>query len=378
MVYLTYNESPSGVYYSQVTDVCKYINDNLKADVLLISIISVRNFTKNRKLIKNEYRSSFVIPRIPKSNVVWLYVIILYLILKIKGKKVIVSRGIFATVVAQKVRRINNLLKVVFDGRGAYFPEHREYLNANGTDHSLFKIKEYERRSVEESDYRIAVSKKLVEYWKKEYNYCGYSHSTIPCTLRTSIVNENYVNHYNFIRKKLGVNEDEILLVYSGSDALWQSFYELDRIVYSLMNSDNRIKIMFLTKEYPINMNIIRKYKSKIIHRWESPSEVPLFLSGADYGLLIREYSVTNNVSAPTKFAEYLFSGLKIIISSCVGDYSAFVERNECGLVIDENNKMNIRLSKVSAKEKKRMRGLSIKYFSKDRYRQEYNKIISI
>jgi hypothetical protein len=76
------------------------------------------------------------------------------------------------------------------------------------------------------------------------------------------------------------------------------------------------------------------------------------YLSISDYGILIREYSVTNKVASPTKFAEYLNAGLKVIISPEIGDFSAMVDKYNLGYVYHENNDM-LDLKKVSNPEKK-------------------------
>ena len=75
-----------------------------------------------------------------------------------------------------------------------------------------------------------------------------------------------------------------------------------------------------------------------------------LFHFRCDYGLIIRDESITNQVSSPVKFAEYLYAGLKIIISSNIGDYSKFVLDNDCGF-LDNQCKMN--LKKVTNRQKK-------------------------
>ena len=55
MIYLTYNDLPSGIYYSQVTDVVNYLNSiQTKEKVRLVAFISIRGFFTNRKKIKDK------------------------------------------------------------------------------------------------------------------------------------------------------------------------------------------------------------------------------------------------------------------------------------------------------------------------------------
>ena len=52
MIYLTYNDQPSGVFSSQVNDVCNYLNRDHGARIRLVAIISLHDFAANRRKIK--------------------------------------------------------------------------------------------------------------------------------------------------------------------------------------------------------------------------------------------------------------------------------------------------------------------------------------
>ena len=44
-------------------------------------------------------------------------------------------------------------------------------------------------------------------------------------------------------------------------------------------------------------------------------------------------------MASPTKIAEYLLTGLPVIVSNHIGDYSNFIRNNDLGMVV--NNKIN-------------------------------------
>ena len=98
----------------------------------------------------------------------------------------------------------------------------------------------------------------------------------------------------------------------------------------------------------------------------------------ADYGLLIRENSFTNQVASPVKFAEYLCCGLPVIISERLGDYSEFVEKNGCGYIIKDNVQCISKIKKVSLEEKEKCFNLANIYYSKnaDCNVESYKKLI--
>ncbi len=141
------------------------------------------------------------------------------------------------------------------------------------------------------------------------------------------------------------------------------------------MAHNNRIKVLFLAKSLPPDMKIMDAYKSRVSCLWVNEADVPSVLSSCDYGILLRERSVTNKVSSPVKFAEYLACGLKILISPEIGDYSEYVVRNECGLlVIDPSQPLN--LFPVLFAEKQKLNLLALDHFSKGAYREKYRKAV--
>ena len=49
------------------------------------------------------------------------------------------------------------------------------------------KIYKLEKRAVLETDYRISISTKLVNYWKKEYNFKSDNYVVIPSSSNNAI-----------------------------------------------------------------------------------------------------------------------------------------------------------------------------------------------
>jgi len=63
-------------------------------------------------------------------------------------------------------------------------------------------------------------------------------------------------------------------------------------------------------------------------------------LNMADYAFLLREDEPINNQASPTKFAEYALTGLRIIISENVGDYTEYVKKENIGIVYKNNREL--------------------------------------
>ena len=59
-----------------------------------------------------------------------------------------------------------------------------------------------------------------------------------------------------------------------------------------------------------------------------------IHLNAMDISLLLRDNSILNRVSSPTKFSEYLINGLPVITTQYVGDFSEQVIKHKLGFVL--------------------------------------------
>ena len=368
MIFLTYNDAPDGIYYSQVIDVCRFWEDTFKERARLIAFISLRDFFVNKRKIRIAYPDSTVLPMFPgienwKMNVLRLKFTMLF-----KKKQTVIARGVFATLMALQSKKFS---KVCFDARGAYAAEWEEYMKGYSQAIAA-KMKDIERDALTKADFRIAVSQKLVDYWNEAYNYTSNNHVVIPCTLDSTLQLEYSAKANTEVRKSIGIIDDEILLVYSGSSAQWQSFTKLSEYISVAFNQNSKIKLLMLCKP-GAEKELSTRYPGRVIQAWVKPDEVPLYLAAADYGLLVREPSVTNRVSSPVKFAEYMAAGLPVIISEGIGDYSALVKDKACGHLADTVNWAG--LKRTDGMEGQRIQQIAKDCFSKSPYTDSYKRI---
>lgn len=369
MIFLTYNDQPSGIYNSQVIDVVNYLN-SIQSDekVSLVALISVRSFFKNKKLIKQRLPESTVIPMVPKAGLWRLNYFLLSFIVK---EKKIMARGPFAASLALRLKKAGKTEKVIFDARGAYKAELNEY-DVVPDETIKQQIAEIEKDVVLNADFRLAVSQALVDYWKREFKYDLEKHIVVPCTLSKDL-------QFDFpdqegllqIRKQAGFNGKDIVIVYSGSSAGWQSFSLIEKMLSELFEKNSDAKLLWLTNHIPPNSSFVKQFKTRIKTAWVKPEEVKMYLLAGDYGFVYRENSVTNQVASPVKFAEYLSCGLNVMISEHLGDFSDFVAKNNCGIVGKINS-----VERVSYEQKRKNHDLAMNFMLKENYKEEYLRLL--
>jgi hypothetical protein len=343
--YITCNDVPNGIFQSQVIDVVKTLTELTGEDVRLVSFIPRNGFIKNKQEILKELPNAKVYP-ILFGLLKWKKLKGL-LKLVTKRKSSAICRGPLATELA-----LGLFEKVVYDGRAAVKSEIEEFdVTGNKYLDSGFIVAE--KNAILKSDFRIAVSNKLVEYWRSNFKYESDEHVIIPCTLSSKhSLTITYIEKTPIIK-----------IVYSGGVGGWQSFDLITTFLSELMSKQDNVHALFLTKPHDRIDNMISTYPDRCESKWIEHEAVFSELEKCDFGLLIRDENGTNAVASPVKFAEYLNAGLKVIISNNLGDFTEFVQENDCGEVISDEK---LELSAVSFDEKSRMNQLAQDSFSKE------------
>lgn len=369
VAYLTFNDAPSGIYTSQVIDVVSFLRSELKADIRLISFISIRSFLLNRKKIKSALPDSIVLPMFPGIQNWKINVLLLLPVIVMLRPSTIIARSVLA---AQLAMRARFGARLVYDGRGAIAAEWNEYpvVVSKRLKDRIFWL---EREVVNASDFRIAVSWQLVEHWKREFGYQADDHVVIPCTLSKVFEHVRITEEaVRTAREKLGFADDDIVFVYSGSIAGWQGFDLLAGFMIPRLKESEKVKLLFLSAETQQIRTLQEEFPGQVVVRQLKPDQVPQYLLAGDYGLLIREQSVTNQVASPVKFAEYLVCGLPVIIGEGLGDFTDFVRINRCGWQVN----MATVLIRCSYEKRHEIGQLGFSKFSKFNFRREFTRVL--
>jgi glycosyltransferase involved in cell wall biosynthesis len=370
MIFLTFNDAPTGIYSSQVIDVVRFFREQKGVSIRLVSFISLRGFFKARKKIKAQLSDALVLPMFPKLSNWKKNRLLLQLLCLFLRPQILIARGIIAANLAFSVK--SALRKVIYDGRGAIAAEWTEYKVV--TDSALLsEVAILESRAINESDGQIAVSEKLIDWWVREYHFKIKKTFVIPCTINEVFENLEFTpSKVEAARLKLGYSERDYVFVYSGSVASWQGFSLLERFAIPLLSGSATIKFLFLSAQDEKIKQIQDRFPAQVKVHICPPSEVPEYLLAGNFGLLIREQSVTNEVASPVKFAEYLACGLPVIISRGIGDYSDFVVKNKCGFLAQDFAAENL----PSFEERKKFRAIALTAFTKINFKHSYLSLI--
>ena len=209
-------------------------------------------------------------------------------------------------------------IKILFDFRGLGSAETFARRNS--------KVKRYILEIVELLVYKNADSVHVVSSFLKDWlasKWGAREVTVIPCCVETTI-----------LREKSDV-KSEMKFVYVGNTSFWQKIESIIYLYRSIESNRLGTSLTIITKDEEavnklLNENEILNFEVKSL----SQEEVLLDLVNYDFGFLIRDNILMNNVASPVKFVEYISRGVIPIVTEGIGDYSSLVSENKLGIII--------------------------------------------
>ncbi len=187
-------------------------------------------------------------------------------------------------------------------------------------------------KSLEYANYVIGVSEGLIKQLEVNTKRTISNYSIISCGVDI----DRFLNS----KKNTPVSnlDDKIRVGYLGGLQKWQNIDAILTLIENLRKLNDNIFFILYTNN-KIN-SIIKRLDKLGSENYFVKSldyhEVPSYLTQLDAGLLIRENSILNRVSSPTKIAEYLAAGVPIICTKYSGDYDRSIVHLEQGFVLSD------------------------------------------
>ncbi|MFN2454889.1 MAG: glycosyltransferase [Pyrinomonadaceae bacterium] len=132
---------------------------------------------------------------------------------------------------------------------------------------------------------------------------------------------------------------DEKLFIYVGKIGSWYLVDETFEFFKAAQERIGNARLLVLTSDAPeIFHQLAARYgiSQRDYHvKRAAHEEVPEWLSASDVGLAFIRSVSSKRGSSPIKTGEYLSIGLPVVITSGIGDYSSWIEREQLGAVID-------------------------------------------
>ncbi|NNC84331.1 MAG: hypothetical protein HKN79_12205 [Flavobacteriales bacterium] len=322
LVYLTYGDVDSPVFTSQVIGFCQFLQEHMEIPTRVVAFVPLRLYFQQKELLKRYAMNIKVLPVVNRwQDRQWYSRLNAWLLARIEADSVM-TRNPVAVHLCMALQKRG--WKFFYDARGCHYKELEEFSDAS--PQTIQRMRTIEALSWKKADWVYAVSQSLVDYFKNENRYRDHNHSVVPCC---HVPAEVLTTHS---KESLFGNSEVKVFCYAGSLSVWnfpRSFVELTRKI--LQHPENRLII--LSRQLDALESFPQFSSDRCIKRTVPSSEVSSYLSISDYGILLRKKAVTNQVASPSKFADYVANGCKIIISPDIGDLSEMVQQHDLGLV---------------------------------------------
>lgn len=229
-------------------------------------------------------------------------------------------------------------LKLVYEARGTATVEYKYSVDAGKISARKERIvKLRERLILKYSDLIISVSQKQKDFFAKEYGAKSANKAIVIPGAADALKFYYREELRTAVRERMGLEEKTVFLYSGRLDKPWQIPEEVFRTFKHIHVHVPNAFFIILTPDKDIAKQLFTKNgvpDSSFFITYTTLAEINDYLNATDYGILFRENLPINNQASPTKFAEYILSGLRVIISEGVGDFSGFVREHDCGQVV--------------------------------------------
>ncbi|MDD9174895.1 hypothetical protein PVK63_09360 [Aliivibrio sp. S2TY2] len=128
---------------------------------------------------------------------------------------------------------------------------------------------------------------------------------------------------------------------YVGGLSTWQMIDDTLLFFNNLKKYNNACKIYIITRNVDEVLAKIseREYfllKNAVIKSIEDRLEMQNFLSAMQFGVLLREDNMINNVASPIKLAEYLSCDVNVITTTALTSFHENINQYKCGYIMNE------------------------------------------
>jgi glycosyltransferase involved in cell wall biosynthesis len=249
------------------------------------------------------------------------------------------AHNLYSGALALSVRR-RYRFKLVVELHGR-IPEEYVILGKGGTL-SYWLLKRLERWVIRGADHVIPISNKLRDYLMDEYGLPASKLTVIPdCADPRAFRWDPALREAT--RTRLGL-AGKFVCVHLGSVFTW---YDPDLILKVFGKVRERVPsahLLVVTEEEARTRDYLAQRVSPESFTVVSAphAEVPAFLTASDVGFLLLLSTENIRVSSPAKFSEYLNSGLPVLITPEVGDFSGLVRTAGVGSIVADNGEFDV------------------------------------
>jgi glycosyltransferase involved in cell wall biosynthesis len=234
--------------------------------------------------------------------------------------------------------------KLIYDMRGDILDESK----AQGASNNyIYRLSKTHKRAIDSVDLIFSVSTKYNNKYKyifiNKFNY--YDGEIFKYNESSMIKKKNELGLY-----------DKFVFVYTGNTHYYQYLDGTMNFFSQFLNKHPDSFLIIITEyDYTVFDTLFKKYKipdSSSLFKSLPQNQISELQQIADMGFLMREDLPLNHHSYPTKFAEYLASGVPVLMTPHIHSIAPVVIENNLGEVIENKDDYSEEIEKIYNKYK--------------------------
>ena len=251
------------------------------------------------------------------------------------GSRILYGHGTRAAGTALAAKKLRKDTHVIADVHGVGSAEYAYATAVPANDRQLLHLQRDEQRVLSLADRVIFVSNRMRNYFERVMQRDFKSARIIPCAVDAKMM-LNAENRED-LREKHGL-KDRFVVAYVGSAVAYQQPSQMVSLFSQIHELIPQAFFLGITQSTQVLRDLLSELEvpehdyllTSLAHE-----EVMETLQMGDVGLLLREESLLNQVSSPTKFAEYLLAGLPVLLTEHAGDYGIIAQPKGLGHLVD-------------------------------------------
>lgn len=275
--------------------ILRYVDNCISFPTLPVLTVTQLNLNSNRlrRYVQKKYRSS--------------------------DRVAVICRGDLAAYVGSKAFLNMSNCRVLYDNRGLACEEsamaHGDVWIHKRNREMKLKALTYAKQHCDLYNF---VTNPMRDYMLEKYGFReNIPYTIIPTLYKAGVSDPEKLEE---IRRSENWRESDYVITYVGSTEAWQSTAQLVDIVEKASKLSDKIRFMILTNGEITELSHLKvKLKDRLTVKSVKHSLMKYYLTLTDVGIVIRDNNIVNRVAAPTKIAEYLTNGLKILYSGEIG-----------------------------------------------------------
>lgn len=202
-------------------------------------------------------------------------------------------------------------------------------------NHNIIKqfiLSRIEKEGLKAADYVLFVSQAMKTHYYRKYAFTSSSMYIMPC------FNSEFKRSSFYTDGKYRNN----IFLYAGGLLVWHCFRETVQLFRDIEQAIPNAHFRVLTREQKEAEKIIQKmgirnYSIDYVENEKIDDEMAI----AKFGFSLREDTIVNNVSTPTKLSTYICNGVMPIYSRHILDFAKQAGNNEYCICSDSDNNYN-------------------------------------